>query len=869
LLKNWKSHASTELRFSQGTNLFVGVMGSGKTSVMDAVSFALFGTFPALKSRRVKLEDVIMQRPTSHTKAEVELIFSHEDREYRVVRSIGSHNASEAHVFSNGKLLEAQPQRATELLETVLKMDYDLFARVIYAEQNRIDALLQTAKGERKRQIDELLGLSRFESVRSASGTLTNRLRGLQNEETRYLEGLGGERIQAELMEAKEKNAKWEMDWKNGTIEVQKLGEEEHTRSQSIAELEEKEKRHRELEHARQAAEALCTHRNKELNELTNGMDSMTLQTPLTRVTERIRRQNETIAQWKTQSKQRAVMESEQRLIRQEASGLPAPQPVEAMHLQINDLEKQLKNAQAKERHETERHVAASVAVHTIQQRLREWKEKNERLQQITQAIDEGKNAKEQRLKIEPRVNEAVQSTAELEAETQTLQKALAALQASDSACPTCASPLPSDRKRRLMEEKNQRLKDIQGKKQESVKRKQALERDWNALLKKEADGTAFESQLHEVKQAPDEMKKDADALKKAEHVLRSGEDALKGIRLQCTESEKQIQTQRQATEANERAHALMDRLNALLKTEETLNNSEAAWKTEWSVASLEALEQQREVLQKVERALQLQRKIREHEKEKRDAENALKELAYDSSSLESIREHHQKMHARLARRQESLRNLNERLEEARAQEKKVEEKQREYEERLKRVKQREHQTETVIKFQRSVIETQMRLREELITALNQTMEEIWGSLYPYRDYPAIRLRAKEDDYLLEVQTVERTWQGIENCSGGERSCAALALRVAFAMVLTPGASWIILDEPTHNLDAQAVQRLSAVLREQLPGIVEQTFIVTHDESLKEGASSKAFFFERDKEKGGVTVVEELSALNPSQEVDR
>ena len=59
-LKNFKSHANSEFKFGPGTNVLVGPMGSGKSSVMDAICIGLFGTCPAIQSRRIKLEDVIM-----------------------------------------------------------------------------------------------------------------------------------------------------------------------------------------------------------------------------------------------------------------------------------------------------------------------------------------------------------------------------------------------------------------------------------------------------------------------------------------------------------------------------------------------------------------------------------------------------------------------------------------------------------------------------------------------------------------------------------------------------------------------------------------------------------------------------------------
>ena len=63
-LNNWRSHLDTEVNFSEGTNCFIGNMGTGKTSIMSGICFALFGTFPELKNKKLKLEDIIMKKPT-------------------------------------------------------------------------------------------------------------------------------------------------------------------------------------------------------------------------------------------------------------------------------------------------------------------------------------------------------------------------------------------------------------------------------------------------------------------------------------------------------------------------------------------------------------------------------------------------------------------------------------------------------------------------------------------------------------------------------------------------------------------------------------------------------------------------------------
>src|SRR4030067_1264785 len=87
-LKGWKSHLDSELQFSKGVNAMIGIMGSGKTSIMDAISFALYGTFPALQSRKVVLDDLLMRKPQKRTKAEIGLDFQVNGSTYAIKKII-------------------------------------------------------------------------------------------------------------------------------------------------------------------------------------------------------------------------------------------------------------------------------------------------------------------------------------------------------------------------------------------------------------------------------------------------------------------------------------------------------------------------------------------------------------------------------------------------------------------------------------------------------------------------------------------------------------------------------------------------------------------------------------------------------------
>jgi len=136
-------------------------------------------------------------------------------------------------------------------------------------------------------------------------------------------------------------------------------------------------------------------------------------------------------------------------------------------------------------------------------------------------------------------------------------------------------------------------------------------------------------------------------------------------------------------------------------------------------------------------------------------------------------------------------------------------------------------------------------------------MQEIWEELYPYGDFSEIKLEATEDDYQLLLKAGD--WVNFNLISGGERSLAALTMRMAISLVLVPKLSWIILDEPTHNMDRNSIELMAKVFREKISQMVEQVFIITHDEILKQAATSKLILLERDKKNNLPTTVKEYS----------
>ena len=161
--------------------------------------------------------------------------------------------------------------------------------------------------------------------------------------------------------------------------------------------------------------------------------------------------------------------------------------------------------------------------------------------------------------------------------------------------------------------------------------------------------------------------------------------------------------------------------------------------------------------------------------------------------------------------------------------------------------------------FEKGLGETQIQLRQEFITLVNYSMNQLWQTLYPYQDFTGIRLNIDEGDYVLQLQS-RNEWVNVEGiASGGERSIAALTLRIAFSLVLAPQLRILVLDEPTANIDENGISKLSETLRERTGEFLDQIFLITHESRLEEAITGTGYRLERDKANDGYTQIIRLN----------
>ncbi len=162
-LENFISHKSTELNLGYGINVVVGPNGSGKTSILDGISFALFNEY----SNRGKKENLINSRAK---KCMVGLAFIEGGISYYVEWSIerkGSAHGSFFRIIDGKKSLLARNGERTVFpeIQKILGIDKNMFLQSVYVRQGEIEQLVTARPADRKELISRLLGVEDLETA--------------------------------------------------------------------------------------------------------------------------------------------------------------------------------------------------------------------------------------------------------------------------------------------------------------------------------------------------------------------------------------------------------------------------------------------------------------------------------------------------------------------------------------------------------------------------------------------------------------------------------------------------------------------------------------------------------------------------------
>ncbi|MEX2750311.1 MAG: AAA family ATPase [Candidatus Freyarchaeota archaeon] len=172
-LRNFRSYGDTEQVFDVSNYPMVvitGDNGSGKSSIIEAILFCLFGETSITKGRReMKMSELLNDK--TNKDAVVSLTFELNGSIYRVERTLDRKRGTSGHAriievssSSGPKAKQAvAPKEVTKSIESLVGMDYDSFTHSVVMTQGEFEALTEAKPAKRKELFMKMFGLTKYE----------------------------------------------------------------------------------------------------------------------------------------------------------------------------------------------------------------------------------------------------------------------------------------------------------------------------------------------------------------------------------------------------------------------------------------------------------------------------------------------------------------------------------------------------------------------------------------------------------------------------------------------------------------------------------------------------------------------------------
>ena len=150
----------TEIDFTKNrTNLIVGTNGAGKSTVLDALCFSLFGK-PFRKVNKPQLINSVNEKD-----CKVEVEFSIGKSDWKVVRGI---KPAIFEIWKNDAILDQSSAALDQqkwLEQNVLKMNYKSFTQIVILGSSNFVPFMQLSAAHRREVIEDLLDIKIFSSM--------------------------------------------------------------------------------------------------------------------------------------------------------------------------------------------------------------------------------------------------------------------------------------------------------------------------------------------------------------------------------------------------------------------------------------------------------------------------------------------------------------------------------------------------------------------------------------------------------------------------------------------------------------------------------------------------------------------------------
>ena len=230
-LIDFLAHHDTKLDFSNDATVFVGQNGAGKSSIIDAITFSLFGAHTRKNNKS------LIRRGAN--KSLVKVDFSANGKNYRTVRQIDAKGTLTAQFLEkNGEdfipIAEGERKQfgesMTEEVEKVLGINFEKLKIASIVQQGELNSIIKAKPKEFKELLNTIIGIDRLDvAVESMKEVLKEFRKDIQTKH-------GFEDTQIELLENRINEFQNEIT--NSKPMMKKLEEEKQVRETKIIQIE-------------------------------------------------------------------------------------------------------------------------------------------------------------------------------------------------------------------------------------------------------------------------------------------------------------------------------------------------------------------------------------------------------------------------------------------------------------------------------------------------------------------------------------------------------------------------------------------------------------------------------------------------------
>lgn len=156
ILRNFKKYRRAELEFQEGLTGIVGGNGAGKSTIVEAIAWALYGN----KASAIKRDLLKNTRASDSDNVEVKLFLNIGKQELTIYRSMrGKSLIPEAVLFLDNLMIASGSREVDLKLEEMLNISYQDFMKTFYARQKDLDNLLKEGGPGKREYLLKLLGI--------------------------------------------------------------------------------------------------------------------------------------------------------------------------------------------------------------------------------------------------------------------------------------------------------------------------------------------------------------------------------------------------------------------------------------------------------------------------------------------------------------------------------------------------------------------------------------------------------------------------------------------------------------------------------------------------------------------------------------